>query len=206
MEAFVAFGDLPAQQQSSSLIFAFYFLSRLGREAVLAFFALSWISCRRRRAVGVARGPLRDRQIRDLTAPPGYSSLSFRRVCSRPSVGLFFFGFPFDPTRVALNIVGLNGVVTGTLDGNGPLWTLAYEIWFYVTGGAVGLLFSRRAPLAGTICLCACLLVFSILEARYLLYWLSAGIFWCSSQPASGTGSSELSALFSCSAAHWRWN
>jgi hypothetical protein len=48
------------------------------------------------------------------------------------------FGSPWKLGDLAINIVGLNGVIANRLRINAPLWTLAYEIWFYVIAGALG--------------------------------------------------------------------
>ena len=74
--------------------------------------------------------------------------------------------------QAIFNIVGLGGIFVDTLDRNAPLWTLTYEIWFYIMAGAVGFVFGRRqgAPIA-VIVIAMGTGVFSILAARYALFW-----------------------------------
>jgi peptidoglycan/LPS O-acetylase OafA/YrhL len=73
-------------------------------------------------------------------------------------------------------MVGLNGVAVPGLADNDPLWSLAYEIWFYVLGGALGYLFSAgrgKVPFLGILVLGACVVVFLKLDAMMLVFWLA---------------------------------
>lgn len=74
-------------------------------------------------------------------------------------------------------MVGLNGIVVGTLSLNEPLWTLSYEIWFYLSAGAVGFLLARRTPSPWALLIVACSIgVFSVLSVRYLVYWWAGAL------------------------------
>jgi hypothetical protein len=66
---------------------------------------------------------------------------------------------------------------------NAPLWTLAYEIWFYVLGGALAAIAARKRPMIALAALSVALLVFSKLDARYFLYWLIGGLMVLLSKP-----------------------
>ncbi|WP_421693794.1 acyltransferase family protein [Aestuariivirga sp.] len=44
------------------------------------------------------------------------------------------------------NVLGLQGSLTGNFGNNHPLWSLGYEIWFYVVIGAFGGLMTLRRP------------------------------------------------------------
>lgn len=81
----------------------------------------------------------------------------------------FYNGHDVDLPVLAANMVGLNGVLAPTLDANRPLWSLSYEIWFYIFGGACAVL--TRRPLGAILALAACSVVFSILTASLLLCW-----------------------------------
>ena len=83
-----------------------------------------------------------------------------------------FFGIAPNPLNALGNIVGLNGVLTPSLKNNAPLWSLAYEIWFYILAGAVSYSISRCLTFAAAISIAAGTLVFAVLEARMLLYWV----------------------------------
>ncbi len=175
--SFVEFGSLPPTQKTATLAIAFG-MTRLGYEAVLIFFVLS--------------GFLVGGQIisRTLTGYFALSEYVIDRCCRIllplvPAVlftellNIFVFGDPVVPTVLLGNMTGLNGLLLPTLNHNAPLWSLTYEIWFYVLGGLVGYIMSRAGrrisvgALAGFL-LCAA--VFSILSARLLLYWVIAAI------------------------------
>lgn len=51
------------------------------------------------------------------------------------------------------------------------LWSLAYEIWFYVIAGAAAYLLTRRS-IAALLALGVGAVIFSVLDASYLLYWI----------------------------------
>lgn len=69
-----------------------------------------------------------------------------------------------------LNSVGLNDTFAPTLPDNLPLWTLSYEIWFYVLAGATALVVTRRSPAALFIVAIA-ICLFSTMATRYALFW-----------------------------------
>src|SRR6516162_1739708 len=165
--SFVELGALPPSQQSWPVAI-FFAATRLGQEAVLLFFVLS----------GVLVGGQIIRRARS-----GTFSLRDYGIdrCSRillpliPAclltalIGRFVLGHGIDLPVLAANMVGLNGVLAPTLDANHPLWSLSYEIWFYIAGGACAVL--TRRPLGAIVALAACCVVFSILTASLLLCW-----------------------------------
>ena len=167
LRSFVELGALPPSQQSWPVAI-FFAATRLGQEAVLLFFVLS----------GVLVGGQIIRRARS-----GTFSLRDYGIdrCSRillpliPAclltalIGRFVLGHGIDLPVLAANMVGLNGVLAPTLDANLPLWSLSYEIWFYIAGGACAVL--TRRPLGAIVALAACCVVFSILTASLLLCW-----------------------------------
>jgi peptidoglycan/LPS O-acetylase OafA/YrhL len=75
-------------------------------------------------------------------------------------------------------IAGLQGVCFREFAANSPLWSLAYEIWFYVMAGCAGALCTWRGrrwmiPVAG---LLAGFLVFAELEVAFLFCWLFGAV------------------------------
>jgi peptidoglycan/LPS O-acetylase OafA/YrhL len=91
-----------------------------------------------------------------------------------------------------INILGLNNVVAPTLSGNAPMWSLAYEIWFYVIAGAAAYLTATRS-VAAFVALAFGMLIFSILDARFLAFWcLGAFAFFL---PAEPKGAAALGVL-----------
>jgi peptidoglycan/LPS O-acetylase OafA/YrhL len=87
-------------------------------------------------------------------------------------IGVFWLGIPFAFMQSLGNAFGLNGVLTPTLSANTPLWSLAYEIWFYIFGGALGLVLMRKPDFLVLMVLGLCVVVFAVLSPRYLLYWM----------------------------------
>ncbi|ATO18479.1 hypothetical protein BS636_01725 [Acinetobacter sp. LoGeW2-3] len=68
----------------------------------------------------------------------------------------------------------LNGFVTDTLSANAPLWSLSYEVWFYVLAGFLPFLRNSRIAQAIFILI---LVMLSALNPRFLIYfllWLTA--------------------------------
>ena len=49
-----------------------------------------------------------------------------------------------DFPAVLANLASLQGVISPPLKGNGPLWSLSYEVWFYIFIGAIGLACQRK--------------------------------------------------------------
>jgi peptidoglycan/LPS O-acetylase OafA/YrhL len=74
--------------------------------------------------------------------------------------------------QIAANLTGLNNIVTGTLPQNAPLWSLAYEIWFYVFAGAIGYTLSTNAVHPASLLAVACAVaIVSASSPFYLLFW-----------------------------------
>lgn len=168
--AFVVFGELPADQQTLPAAI-FFGLTRGGREPVLAFFVLS----------GFLVGGQIVRRVRDGRFDLGAYALDRSTRIWLPlipaclltvAVDRLAFGLRPDWFQAVMNMIGLNGVVVAVLPANEPLWTIAYEIWFYILAGAAGYLLSGGRPsLAAFLTLAAASCVFSVLEARFLLFW-----------------------------------
>jgi peptidoglycan/LPS O-acetylase OafA/YrhL len=76
------------------------------------------------------------------------------------------------------NVLSLQGILTPVLEGNGPLWSLSYEVWFYVLGGAAAYLMLdcklRKRPWTVLALLVAAvgLTVFTVLDAVLLFGWV----------------------------------
>ncbi len=167
--SFVEFAALPHEQQN--LIARLFFGSiRLGEEAVLAFFVLSGFLVggqiiRKLQHHGFdIRSYAIDRATRIL--------LPLIPACILTALlALFVFHSPVRPWVLLANMTGLNGVTAPNLPYNGALWSLAYEIWFYVIAGAAAYLQTRRS-IAALLTLGVGAVIFSVLDARYLLYWI----------------------------------
>jgi peptidoglycan/LPS O-acetylase OafA/YrhL len=162
LRSFVELGALPPSEQSWP-VEVFFAATRLGQEAVLLFFVLSGF------LVGgqiIRRAKSGTFSLRDY----GIDRCSRILLPLVPAclltalIGRFVLGHGIDLPVLVANMVGLNGVLAPTLDANLPLWSLSYEIWFYIAGGACVML--TRRPLGAFVALAACSVVFSILQHR----------------------------------------
>ncbi|HVH79290.1 MAG TPA: acyltransferase, partial [Stellaceae bacterium] len=175
--SFVEFGALPPSQQTF-FVSILLGLTRSGQEAVMAFFVLSGF---------LVGGQLIRRVMR------GDFSLADYAIdrCSRillplipaclltAAINAFLLDAPDSPWDVIGSMVGLNGVLVTEPDHNGPLRTLAYEIWFYILGGALAYLIAtcrRRVSLTAVLVVGVGVLVFTILRAPLLLFWMLGGL------------------------------
>jgi peptidoglycan/LPS O-acetylase OafA/YrhL len=166
----VDYGSLAPDQQTW-LTFVFFFVTRLGHEAVLIFFVLSGFLVGGRLIERVGARSFRilgytlDRVTRILV--PLVPACIFTTAINGS-----IFGEPINLGQTVANMIGLNhGVIAGTLDNNAPLWSLAYEIWFYIAGGAVAALIVGLRPIPAFLAFCLSGLVLSKLGEPYVVFW-----------------------------------
>lgn len=164
------FTNLPVEQQNP-LVFICYAFTRLGHEAVLIFFVLSGYLVGGRAIEKIRQGnfDLRnyaiDRFVR-IMLPLASALLLFlpkEIICGNAIAWKDWVGCLFS----------LQGIWTGACIE--PLWSLSYEVWFYILTGAtfaVVCLVSRKSKVIGSIVLVICFLVFTRLLTHYLLIWL----------------------------------
>lgn len=161
-DAFLGAGHAP-------LVAGFLWLTSLGTESVMVFFVLSGFL--------VGGGVLQ--RIRAGTFDAQVYAID---RCTRiflplaPAVVLAFAlgwltGVAPAPLAAAGNAVGLNGVLVPTMVNDNPLWSLAYEIWFYVLAGTVAALVCGGFRPLPAILFALGVLAFDRLDARYLLIW-----------------------------------
>jgi peptidoglycan/LPS O-acetylase OafA/YrhL len=163
------YAAFPASQQNFGT-FALFSWARLGHEAVLVFFVLSGFLVGGR-VIGRLRAGtfdvsdyILDRTTRIL--------LPLIPACVLTAlINEYVLGVSVGPLQIVGNMAGLNGVLVPTLPNNVPLWSLAFEIWFYVLAGAVGWLFVKGASAAPVVGLVLAVLVFGRLTPAYLMYW-----------------------------------
>jgi peptidoglycan/LPS O-acetylase OafA/YrhL len=175
--SFVEFAGLPADQRTV-LVGVLFGLTRLGREAVLVFFVLSGFLVGGQIVSRLGNGSFRlsdyaiDRCSRIL--------LPLIPACLlTEAVNALVFHRPDSVASLFGSMCGLNGLLVHEIGNNGPLWTLTFEIWFYLAGGACAMLVAggkKGVPLAALIVAALCVVVFSILDARLLLYWVSGAL------------------------------
>lgn len=165
--SFVGFGALPFESQGW-IVRALFAVTRLGHEAVIVFFALSGFLVAGRAIEAAAEGHFSlsnytiDRVTRILIPLAG--------ACLFTAIVIQTTDQALPPLfRVFANAVGLNGIFADTLKYNSPLWSLTFEIWFYILlGGVLGI---RAFPAAGACAAFVGIIVFAHLNAFYLLLW-----------------------------------
>lgn len=162
--------QLPVEQHSIA-VFVGYAFTRLGHESVLIFFVLSGYLVGGRAIEKIRQGTFDikgygiDRFVRIMLPLTSALILYLLKelVCGNTVVWKDWFGCLFS----------LQGIWTGACIE--PLWSLAYEVWFYILTGAsyaVVCMNNRIAKVFGSIFLVVCLLVFTKLLTHYLFIWL----------------------------------
>jgi peptidoglycan/LPS O-acetylase OafA/YrhL len=166
---FVAFSALSTRSHGGLAAKVLFGSTRYGPEAVLVFFVLS----------GYLVGGATFRRLRDRTFSIGqYAADRVTRIMLPlvPAVAITtltqgLFGRPPTAWQMLGNLLSLQGIFTATLPANPPLWSLTYEVWFYVLNGAIALLLAVKSSRWGLAVLCAGLIVFSFLQLDYLVAW-----------------------------------
>ena len=168
--AFVEYGALSANDQNP-LTMLWFAMTRLGHEAVIVFFVLSGFLVGGKLAERVAAGSFAWRDyIVDRT--------SRVMVPLVPAIVLsvfvgFLVGERYSILQIIGNLLSLQGIFVSPLQVNAPLWSLSYEVWFYVLAGSIGTIAvgQRSAALARIVAILS-LAVFLKLAAVYLFCWL----------------------------------
>jgi len=176
--SFVAFGFLPADEQTvfNAVWFA---LSRLGHEAVLIFFVLSGFLVGGRELARFRAGDF------DVGRYAAARVARIGIVCI-PAVLLAWAVTAYAGTRLSAptilgNMVGLQSVAVPIIEADIPLWSLAYEIWFYVLCGAALCVASPALRWSAVpIALGSLLVLTFVLDPSYLVFWLggAAAFLW----------------------------
>jgi peptidoglycan/LPS O-acetylase OafA/YrhL len=171
----VEWGSLVPSSRSP-LVFVGFAIGRVGYEAVVVFFVLSgflvggktaeriWTHSFRLRAYAIDR-------VARIYVPliPALGLTALAAVVSRQDLQI---------GQLAVSMVGLQEVVTASPHVNPPLWSLAYEIWFYFGAGACGYLIrtrsQRRVPIFFV--LLGCMALFTRLDPTFLFCWLTGAL------------------------------
>jgi len=169
---FVDYGSLPVSDKTIGIAI-FYALTRLGEEAVIAFFVLSGFLVGGRSMVKMVRGEF---------VPSSYAVDRIVRIMLPLAPALIYTAIVrlvvdggFDGLGLIENLFSLQGVVAPVFGGNAPLWSLSYEVWFYILTFSIGLFWSgesRYRALAIFVLVC---FIFTRLDAAYLICWLIGG-------------------------------
>jgi peptidoglycan/LPS O-acetylase OafA/YrhL len=171
---FVEF-SLLAYESQNLLTATFYGMTRLGTEAVIVFFVLSGFLVggpafeRAKQGTFDLRQYTVDRAVRILV--PLYPTIFLTLIVAillKNEADIFL--------KTIGHLLSLQGAFSPLLHNNIPLWSLTYEVWFYILCGSLAYFFlGRRVPLKGKV-LCAVALsfaavVFSQLKIVYLVIW-----------------------------------
>lgn len=171
---FEEYSVLPANQQNP-LVFSFYFITRLGYEAVVIFFVLSGF---------LVGGKAMERIRTNSFKAKDYAIDRFARIML-PLISALLFYLPICLWfNGSINVIswigclfGLQGVITGIPFG--PLWSLSYEMWFYVMMFGIAVLCvsknKKNIALAVTVLLLS-MMVFTKLDVYYLWIWFIGAI------------------------------
>ncbi len=165
---FVDYSSLPVSQQNV-VTQVFYLITRLGHEAVMVFFVLSGFLVGGKAIERISAGSFKvrdyaiDRAVRIML--PLISSLLLYAVIAA------FCGIYVPPLAWIGSLLSLQGVLTPSAFET--LWSLSYEVWFYILAGALGVVFTRgsRRGFASLLLLLVAM-VFTKLQASYLFVWL----------------------------------
>ncbi len=165
---FVEYSSLQADSQSF-LVGIFFAATRLGYEAVVVFFVLSGY---------LVGGRAFERSRAGQFRGSDYALDRITRIFL-PLIPAIIFtwlvqalvGVPDGISIVLGNLFALQGLLVPVMDSNGPLWSLSYEIWFYLLCGGVATIVSRAGFVPFFLVVCS-FIVFSVLEPYLLFSWL----------------------------------
>jgi len=172
---FVEYSLLPINQQNP-FVFVFYLLTRLGDEAVIVFFIMSGL---------LVGGKSLDRLRKGTFDFKSYSIDRCVRIML-PLIAALLFAIPvytLNGTGINWldwlgNLFSLQGILVAPVIE--PLWSLSYEVWFYVLIGTICYFFGNNVSSTGKylsfIILLVCALVFIKLKLIYLSIWLIGAI------------------------------
>jgi len=167
----VEWGRLEEASQTK-LVAVFFALTRTGSEWVTVFFVLSGFLVGGKVLERVAKGSF------DLRA---YAIDRFSRIWMPLIPALMFtagvamyVGRPVSLFDFAGNLLGLQCSVCDNFAGNVPLWSLAYEIWFYVLAGCAAVAVTSRshARLWAFLGMAVGFAIFTRLQIVFLFCWV----------------------------------
>lgn len=168
---FVQYGALTNKGFMSAIFFA---LTKLGQEAVIVFFVLSGY---------LVGGKAIERMLAGRFDPADYAIDRISRIWV-PLFPALILSALISPVGDGFfvwcgNIFGLQHVLVPELGGNGPLWSLAYEIWFYILIYAVGRQVTKPGfDIISLLLMISVALVFTKLEPQYMLCWIVGALFY----------------------------
>lgn len=172
---FTEYSLLP-EEQHNPLVFTFYFITHLGFEAVIVFFVLSGFLVGGKTIKRIADGTFRAKD---------YAIDRFARIMLPLIASLLFYlpiclviGTPIVISDWIGSLLSLQGILTSSPFAT--LWSLSYEVWFYILMCSLALVWTvknnKRKLALGSTLLILCLLVFVKLKVSYLWIWMLGAI------------------------------
>lgn len=184
-QTWVPWRFMPLEDKNPFSLFIFS-ISHFGQESVIIFFVLSGL---------LVGGKLIERVVNGTFSLSDYAVDRITRVYVPYIPALIFSGLVANslkrsnPDALSFlgNILGLQGIFVNSFCSNDALWTLAYEIWFYVLGGAIALLVSRNSnKLAALVVMILGFIIFVKLKFIYLVCWFIGAVAWRIKSSAGG--------------------
>lgn len=168
--SFFEFGFLdPTSQTLGTKIF--FAMTRQGMEAVIIFFVLSGYLVGGKIILNLQERNFNlEKYIWDRTSRIFIPLIP--AVLLTFIIEFFLTNYPINFGQLVSNMIGLNGIFSDTLEYNGSLWTIAYEIWFYILGATIGALIIYNNKLFSVFILGICGFIFTMLDPHFLLFWL----------------------------------
>ena len=191
----VEWGALPNAEQTL-LLKLFFAGTRAGLEWVVVFFVLSGF---------LVGGGVINRCLKGTFNLKSYSIDRVSRIWVPLIPALFltlgvalYCGLPVSLLDLLGNIIALQGVFFKNFGHNEPLWSLSYEIWFYVIIGAVGVILSPRSKnhFFSLLILMIGFSVFTRLNTNFLCCWLLGAFSYFLVTESKKTGLIVVALLF----------
>jgi peptidoglycan/LPS O-acetylase OafA/YrhL len=173
-----------AEASQTKLVAIFFAITRAGNECVLVFFVLSGF---------LVGGKVIERLAEGTFDLRSYMIDRFSRIWSPlvpalcwSAVVAYWVGKPVSWLGFGGNLLGLQVSLCRCFAENIPLWSLAYEIWFYFLAAcvAVWVVAGNRGRIGASFALAVSFAVFTKLGAVFLFAWiLGAATYWLCNRP-----------------------
>jgi peptidoglycan/LPS O-acetylase OafA/YrhL len=192
---FVEYGALIGSEKTW-IVTAAYAFTRVANEAVVLFFVLSGFLVGGRVLERIHAGSFRptdyaiDRSVRILLPLiPALVLTAIVRLTIDGSIHV---------SHLLGNLVFLQGVFFPVFGGNAPLWSLSYEVWFYVLAWAIGMIsIDKEFHLVASCLVILVAAIFTSLASVYLFCWL-IGAFAYIRRPKSFSITALLTSVLFC--------
>jgi peptidoglycan/LPS O-acetylase OafA/YrhL len=168
----VAWGHMN-EASRSKIIAAFFALTRTGAEWVTVFFVLSGFLVGGKVLEKVTKGTFLAREYTIDRVSRIWVPLIPALLWS--ALVAYLVGLPLSMRDFIGSVLGLQTVLCGIFGGNIPLWSLAFEIWFYMLAGCAAVVMTpggSRKRITAFLGLALSLAMFIRLEPVFLFCWL----------------------------------